>query len=140
MGASGVSLSKRTQLRSRLIGRRRKRGFTLVETLAAFIIAVVSLAVVYQAVATGIAGGLRARDAAHEALVAPSILDQLGVSILLVSGDNQAVPEYDGWTYSAEVAPPLFGEPSRGLVLYRVELRNTKSGTTFVTNRLARAP
>jgi general secretion pathway protein I len=63
------------------------RGFTLVETLVAFTVAVAVLGVLLPALALGLVGSRRAADVTEAAVLAQSVLATMGTATTLVDGD-----------------------------------------------------
>ena len=82
---------------SRSANRKRERGFTLVEVLAAFVILSLTLASVYAALTGGLGWERRAGETASAVLVARSWLAEAGVSRPLAEGVTEETLE-DGRT------------------------------------------
>lgn len=65
---------------------RRAGGFTLLEVLLAFVVFALSFAVVLEILSGSMRNTVRARDYTETALVAQSVMDQVGLGIPLESG------------------------------------------------------
>ena len=69
-----------------MIRRRNQRGFTLIETLVAMVIATIAVSGFYQALSQGAFMEQRASIQAEQMLVATQIMDRVGVDIPLRPG------------------------------------------------------
>lgn len=90
-----------------LIARRRTRGFTLVETLVALVIAGLMLGGFYNALSTGSLLDHRAGDQAARVLLAATVLDRVGVDIPLRIGTVETGTEGAlTWALAIGETPP----------------------------------
>lgn len=85
------------------IGRARRRGFTLIEALAAFAILALSLGQLLRSVGLGVANERRADFLTHAAADGQSHLAALGASIPLVAGQTSGRYD-DGLAWTLQVA------------------------------------
>ena len=83
---------------------RRPRGFTLLEVLLAFVVFALSFAVVLEILSGSIRNTVRAREYTEAALIAQSVMDQVGLEIPLVAGAN-ASGEAGPYRWALEIVP-----------------------------------
>lgn len=79
---------------------KRSRGFTLLEVLLAFVVFALSFATVLEILSGSMRNTMRAKEYTEIALIAQSVMDQLGLEIPLEQGTNVAGESGD---YSWEV-------------------------------------
>jgi general secretion pathway protein I len=72
--------------RSSIQGRQGNGGFTLLEVLLAFLVFALSFATVLEIMSGSIRSTVRAREYTEAALIAQSVMDQLGLEILVEHG------------------------------------------------------
>jgi general secretion pathway protein I len=127
-------------------GQDRQGGFTLIEVLVAFAILVVTLTVMVRAFSTGLHGIGIAERYTMATMLARSVLDEVGVEIPLVEGQQSGVAG-DGFTWTTRVAMnmALAKDPGAdlGQIPYDVEvgvLWDDKPLLTLTTLRIAPAP
>jgi general secretion pathway protein I len=82
----------------------RSAGFTLLEVLLAFVAFAISFAVVLQIITGSMRNTARARDYTETALIAQSIMDQVGLDIPLESGTSASGEEGE-YTWQLEIHP-----------------------------------
>lgn len=85
-------------------GRSAARGFTLLEVLLAFVVFALSFAVVLQILSGSVRNTVRAREYTEAALIAQSVMDQVGIGIPLESGARLEGEEGD-YRWQVEVYP-----------------------------------
>lgn len=135
-----------TGLPARLRSSNRTRGFTLIEVLVAFAILALTLAALMQLFATG----LRSADAADRhlmaAMLARSVLDDVGTEIPIVAGEQSADIE-QGYRWTVHILPSDTIAPVTNAewiaVPYEVQVEITWNGrpvTILTTLRLATEP
>lgn len=73
-----------------MMGRRRQRGFTLVETLVSLAIATLAITGFYQALSTGLFMERRSSVQAEQILVATQIMDRVGVDLAVRPGTQDS--------------------------------------------------
>jgi general secretion pathway protein I len=80
-----------------LPNRSRNRGFTLLELLLAFVVFALGFATVLEILSGSLRNTVRARHYSEAALTAQSLMDQVGLEMLLESGysDNGESGEYE---------------------------------------------
>jgi len=71
-------------------GRRANSGFTLLEVLLAFLVFALSFATVLEIMSGSMRSTIRAREYTEAALIAQSVMDQLGLEIPVEQGVNAA--------------------------------------------------
>jgi general secretion pathway protein I len=109
---------------------RRARGFTLLEVLLAFVIFALSFATVLEIQSGSIRNTVRAREYSEIALIAQSVMDQVGLEIPLEVGTSASGESGD---YEWEVFIDTFEDPTgevdavqlaelTGIELVRVDL------------------
>jgi len=82
----------------------RNAGFTLLEVLLAFVVFAISFAVVLEILTGSMRNTARAREYTETALIAQTIMDQLGLDIPLESGTS-ASGEGGDYTWQLEIHP-----------------------------------
>ena len=91
---------RRCSVRRGLPGR--SRGFTLLEVLVAFVVFALSFAVVLEIIAGSMRSTMRARDYSEAALLAQSLMEQVGNELPLEAGAYQGETE-DGFIWAIEI-------------------------------------
>jgi general secretion pathway protein I len=86
-----------------------ERGFTLIETLVAFSVAVLVLSVLLPALTFGLVGGKRAANVTDATILAESVLDTVGVATALADGD---VAELDSGPYHVRTTTQRYVDPA----------------------------
>jgi len=124
-------------------GRRRARGFTLLEVIVAFTILSIALAALLQAFATGMKSLSAAQASATSVLHARSKLDEVGVSLALKEGESSGEFE-DGYVWKVRIARAGGDDDVVDPIAlaYRVEVEVTGPGggaLTLTTLRLGAA-
>lgn len=103
---------------------RRDRGFTLLEVLLAFVIFALAFATIMEIIAASTRSTVRARDYSEAALMAQSLMEQVGLDIPLEPGGWQGETE-DGFGWTVEITDfEGVGEDTRTLEL--AELNGTR--------------
>lgn len=113
---------------------RAARGFTLVETLAAFTILALVLATVHGAFSTGLGSAGRASRTAFAVDAARSLLAEVGVTQSLEPGESRVTLE-DGWEGRIIVAP-LRAATAAGVSAFAISVDVTERGTGAAVARL----
>ena len=121
---------KLLKLQSMNGGRKSSSGFTLLEVMLAFVIFALSFAAVLEIMAGSMRGVRRASDETQTALLAQSIMDQVGTEIPLAEGGFNGI-EMDRFQWQLDIYPyfpdevdtstPDLAEMS-GIKLYQVVL------------------
>ncbi len=90
----------------------RSRGFTLLEVLLAFVVFALSFTVVLEILSGSMRSTMRAREFTEAALIAQSLMDQVGLGIPLEAGSRMAGEE-NGYTWSVDIfeMPGLPSDP-----------------------------
>ena len=118
------------KLRSMNGGRQSSGGFTLLEVMLAFVIFALSFAAVLEIMAGSIRGVRRASDDTQTALLAQSIMDQVGLEIPLEEGGFSGI-EMDRFQWQLDIYPHTLGDGDAytqelaemsGIELYQVVL------------------
>lgn len=105
-------------------GPRRSRGFTLLEVLLAFVIFALAFATVLEIVAASTRSTVRARDYSEAALLAQSLMEQVGSEVPLAPGDFEGETE-NGVRWLVQITDfEGIGEDERTLEL--AELNGTR--------------
>ena len=119
---------KLLKLRSMNGGRQSSGGFTLLEVMLAFVIFALSFAAVLEIMAGSIRGVRRASDDTQTALLAQSIMDQVGLEIPLEQGGFSGI-EMDRFQWQLDIYPYTPGDADAqelaemsGIELYQVVL------------------
>jgi general secretion pathway protein I len=76
------------QRRNRMVGYRASKGFTLLEVLLAFVVFALSFAAVMEILSGSVRNTVRAREYTEAALIAQSVMDQLGLDLPVEAGAN----------------------------------------------------
>lgn len=110
----------------------REGGFTLLEVLLAFVVFALSFATVLEILSGSMRSSVRAREYSEAALLAQSLMDQVGTEFPLLDGIHQGdAPGGFAWTVDVtEFVPATLEEEyilqlaeSNGTLLYWVEVR-----------------
>jgi general secretion pathway protein I len=88
---------------------KRSGGFTLLEVLLAFVIFALSFATVMEIQSGSIRNTVRAREYSEVALIAQSVMDQVGLEIALEQGTTASGESGD---YEWEIMVDLFEDPT----------------------------
>lgn len=125
---------------------RRSQGFTLLEVLLAFVVFALSFAVVLEILSGSMRNTVRAREYTDVALIAQSVMDQVGLDIPLVAG-TQASGDEGEFHWSLDVVEYAGGEEGArmlelsdltGIVLVEVVFEITwGTGVRERTNRFS---
>lgn len=126
---------KTAKVHRRATSRARQGGFSLIEVLAAFAIASVSLIAIYQALSSGMRATEKANELTHLALEARSRMAEVSRSILLEpTSSDKKILGATVWTLRYEPVDSLgqFSVSGTAAQLYQVELTGTtKAGVAF---------
>jgi len=122
------------QTASRIRSHRRSSGFTLLEVMLAFVIFALSFATVLEIMAGSMRGVRRASDDTEVALLAQTLMDQVGTEIPVEEGQYNGT-SMDRYNWNMDITLyDASGEPERqgmstqeladlsGIELYRVDL------------------
>ena len=118
--------------------RKNNGGFTLLEVLLAFVVFALSFATVLEILSGSMRNTVRAREYTEVALIAQSVMDQLGLEIPVEQGTTVSGESGD---YEWEVSINSFGESSgNGYVVEISEMTATNSDNLISNGPLGEPP
>lgn len=104
--------------------RSRSGGFTLLEVLLAFVVFAVSFALVMEILAGSMRSTVRARDYSEAALLAQSLMEDVGTEVPLEQGSWQG-EQPGGYRWTIDISPYEGGQDD-GRTMELAELNNTQ--------------